>query len=109
MDVGERGRRGEGEADDIERGERGREYRANVGVVAGVLWHCVVEAWRRREVTAVDVPQRGVTHDKRIKIKPTLDNKLVNIITSLVLLLSCFVSPLVDGIGQYHGSSQTRV
>jgi hypothetical protein len=49
-------------------------------------------------VTAVDVPQLGVTHDKRLKIKPTLDNKLVNIITSLVLSLSCFVSLLVDGI-----------
>ncbi len=38
------------------------------------------------EVTAVDVPQLSVTHDKRLKIKPTLDNKLVNIVTSLVLL-----------------------
>jgi hypothetical protein len=84
--VGERGRWGDGKDDNIERGERGREYHANVGVVAGVLWHCVVEAWRRREVTAVDVPQLGVTHDKRLKIKPTLDNKLVIILTSLVLL-----------------------
>ena len=83
--MGERGRWGDGKDDNIERGERGREYRANVGVVAGVLWRCVVEAWRRREVTAVDVPQLGVTHDKRLKIKPTLDNKLVNIITSFVL------------------------
>jgi hypothetical protein len=64
----------------------GREYRAVVAVVAGVLWHCVVEDWRRREVTAVDVPQLGVTHNKRLKIKPTLDNKLVKIMTSFVLL-----------------------
>ena len=46
------------------RGRRG--YRAVVTVMAGVLWRCIVEDWRRREVTAVDVPQLGVTHDKRL-------------------------------------------
>ena len=33
----------------------GRGYRAVVAVMAGVLWR-----------TAVDVPQLGVTHDKRL-------------------------------------------
>jgi hypothetical protein len=44
----------------------GRGYRAVVAVMAGVLWCCIAEDWRRREVTAVDVPQLGVTHDKRL-------------------------------------------
>ena len=43
-----------------------------------------------------------------LKIRPTLNNTLLDIMPSLFLIMSCFVSPLVDGIQQNHGLSQTR-
>ena len=44
----------------------GRGYRAVVAMMAGVLWRCFVEDWRRREVMAVDVPQLGVTTRQKV-------------------------------------------
>jgi hypothetical protein len=44
----------------------GRGYRAVVAMMAGVLWRCFGEDWRRREVMAVDVPQLGVTTRQKV-------------------------------------------
>ncbi len=71
--MGKRGRWGDGDDDDGERGERiscrcCRDGRCAVAHGCGRA-----TAWRD-------------TRQKVIKNKPTLDNKLVNIITSFVLL-----------------------